>query len=61
MGKDGNDNLFPIAYAVVEAERKDTWLWLLELLLREIGTSNPTFISDRQKVKIGRASCRERV
>ena len=50
VGMDGNDNLFPIAYAVVEAERKDTWLWFIELLLRDVGSCNPTFISDRQKV-----------
>ena len=50
VSKDGNDNLYPIAYTVVEAERKETWLWFIDLLLRDVGSCNPTFISDRQKV-----------
>ncbi|KAL3513724.1 hypothetical protein ACH5RR_026441 [Cinchona calisaya] len=32
MGKDGNDNMLPIALAVVEVEKFDTWEWFLELL-----------------------------
>ena len=50
VAKDGNNNIFPVAYAVVEAERKDTWGWFLDVLMRDVGACNPTFISDRQKV-----------
>ena len=47
---DGNQHIFPIAYAVVEAERKETWVWFLEILMQDIGGKPITFISDRQKV-----------
>ena len=35
--KDGNDNIFPIAYAIVEIENKCSWNWFLECLLDDIG------------------------
>ena len=37
VGRDPNDEYFPFAYAVVEAETKDTWTWFLNLLLADIG------------------------
>lgn len=52
IGVDGNNNMFPIAIAVVEAETKDSWTWFLKILLEDIGTVEErgwTFISDRQK------------
>ncbi|XP_062173746.1 uncharacterized protein LOC133879231 [Alnus glutinosa] len=53
VGRDGNDNMNPIAYVVVEAETKDNWIWFLETLVSNLGHherhSRPTFISDRQK------------
>ena len=54
MGRDGNDNIFPIAMAVAEAETFDSWCWFLEELKCQIGEGNNssvpwTFISDRQK------------
>ena len=51
--KDGNDNIFPVAMAVVEQENKDSWTWFLEQFADDIGRSeklNLVFISDRQKV-----------
>lgn len=30
--KDGNNQMLPIAYAVVEVENKFTWAWFLTLL-----------------------------
>nr|XP_025650697.1 uncharacterized protein LOC112745980 [Arachis hypogaea] len=39
VGRDPNDNYFPIAVAAVEAETKDSWGWFLELLLNDIGES----------------------
>ena len=53
VGKDGNEGMYPIAFAVVEAETKDSWTWFLTHLTEAIGTSSDrgwTFISDRQKV-----------
>jgi hypothetical protein len=54
IGKDGNADMFPIAYAVVEAETKDSWSWFLSILIEDIGSIDEpawTFMSDRQKVK----------
>ena len=55
VSRDGNNNMYPIAYVVVEAETKDSWSWFLETLVSHLGThekhGRPTFISDRQKVK----------
>ena len=51
--KDGNDNIFPVAMAVVEQENKDSWNWFLEQFADDIGRPeelNLVFISDRQKV-----------
>ncbi|XP_077233381.1 uncharacterized protein LOC143875660 [Tasmannia lanceolata] len=52
VGKHANKQMFIIAYAVVEAELKDSWTWFLRTLLNGIGsveTYGWTFISDRQK------------
>ncbi|XP_059434845.1 uncharacterized protein LOC132167826 [Corylus avellana] len=32
VGRDANNNMYPIAMAVVEAETKDSWTWILALL-----------------------------
>ena len=37
VGKDGNDNIFPIAYAIVEIKNKSSWTWFLQCLLDDIG------------------------
>ncbi|RVW19595.1 hypothetical protein CK203_116607 [Vitis vinifera] len=37
VGKDGNDNIFPIAFAIVEIENKSSWTWFLQCLLDDIG------------------------
>ncbi|WVY91979.1 hypothetical protein V8G54_037493 [Vigna mungo] len=53
VGRDGNEQILPIAYAVVEVENKDSWTWFLELLIEDLGgvdvASSCTFISDQQK------------
>ncbi|KAI5332181.1 hypothetical protein L3X38_022310 [Prunus dulcis] len=36
VGVDGNNNLFPIAYAVAEIENKDSWIWFLSLLIEDL-------------------------
>jgi hypothetical protein len=52
VGRDANNNMYPIAMAVVEAKTKDSWTWFLEALVADLGPTPHgwTFISDRQKV-----------
>ncbi|KAJ9546772.1 hypothetical protein OSB04_019315 [Centaurea solstitialis] len=52
VGMDSNNGTYPLAYAIVEAETKQSWSWFLECLgddLNLAANSNFTFISDRQK------------
>ncbi|XP_073135246.1 uncharacterized protein [Henckelia pumila] len=52
VGRDGNDNMVPIAFAVVQVENRENWAWFLQILLEDIGGIGEdrwTFISDRQK------------
>nr|XP_043618355.1 uncharacterized protein LOC122590086 [Erigeron canadensis] len=49
---DSNNGIYPIAYAIVEAETLDSWTWFLANLGDDLeldSRSNYTFISDRQK------------
>ncbi|XP_076918968.1 uncharacterized protein LOC143579596 [Bidens hawaiensis] len=49
---DGNRCIYPVAFALVEAETLNSWTWFLECLIDtlELPTdANFTFISDRQK------------
>ena len=54
VGRDANDHLVLLAYAVVEVENKETWTWFLELLNGDLGgidvCETMNFISDQQKV-----------
>lgn len=38
LGRDGNDNMLPIAFAVVEVECFAAWVWFLKLLRSDLGT-----------------------
>ncbi|GJU58268.1 mutator type transposase [Tanacetum coccineum] len=52
VGVDANNGIYPVAYAIVEAESKASWYWFLKLLGEDLGIEanfNFTFISDRQK------------
>ncbi|XP_021735683.1 uncharacterized protein LOC110702287 [Chenopodium quinoa] len=53
VGKDGNNNIYPIVSATVEIENKETWIFFLECLMGtlkdEEGGLGYTFMSDRQK------------
>nr|GEW71483.1 hypothetical protein [Tanacetum cinerariifolium] len=49
---DANNRIYPVAYAIVEAEIKASWCWFLNLLREDLGIESNfsyTFISDRQK------------
>ncbi|KAJ0866266.1 putative MULE transposase domain-containing protein [Helianthus annuus] len=46
------DGIYPVCYAIVEAENINSWTWFLELLGDDLDlhrNSNFTFVSDRQK------------
>ena len=53
VGKDGNNGVYPIAFAMVEAETKDSWTWFMKRLLDDIESLRDegwTFMSNQQKV-----------
>jgi hypothetical protein len=37
VGRDPNDNIYPISMVVVEAENNDSWSWFLETLVADLG------------------------
>ncbi|XP_022041722.1 uncharacterized protein LOC110944369 [Helianthus annuus] len=52
VGVDANNGIYPVAYAVVEAETMSSWTWFLKLLGQDFdidANSYFCFISDRQK------------
>ncbi|KAL4278193.1 hypothetical protein GQ457_03G025200 [Hibiscus cannabinus] len=52
VGRDGNNQIFPIAWAVVEVENKETWGWFLKNIQIDLQLGNGdkvTVISDMQK------------
>ncbi|XVF59285.1 hypothetical protein PTKIN_Ptkin07bG0263300 [Pterospermum kingtungense] len=52
VGRDGNNQMYPIAWAVVEVECKDSWTWFLEILQSDLGLGDGkgfSIISDKQK------------
>ncbi|XP_021721011.1 uncharacterized protein LOC110688550 [Chenopodium quinoa] len=53
VGKDGNNQIYPIAWATTEIENTETWVWFPESLMKALKDENRglgyTFISDRKK------------
>ncbi|XP_052724052.1 uncharacterized protein LOC128193901 [Vigna angularis] len=53
VARDANDQMMPLAYAIVEVENNETWTWFMELLIEDLGgpdlCSSLTLISDQQK------------
>ncbi|KAH9618123.1 hypothetical protein KSS87_003218, partial [Heliosperma pusillum] len=52
VGRDGNNQMFPIVCAVVEVESTESWSWFMSLLAYDLGTtdgSGYTIMSDQQK------------
>jgi hypothetical protein len=37
VGRDANNNIYPLSIAVVEVEPKDFWTWFLEALVFDLG------------------------
>ncbi|CAL1390237.1 unnamed protein product [Linum trigynum] len=51
-GKDGNNQMFPIVWAVVEGENTSSWMWFVQLVTQELSMRDGrgwTVISDQQK------------
>ncbi|XP_074266765.1 uncharacterized protein LOC141590048 [Silene latifolia] len=49
---DPNNNIYPVAWAVVEVENRESWTWFLSLLMEDLEKEDGaglTIISDRQK------------
>lgn len=47
---DGDDDVFPVAFAVVDTVSDDNWLWFLQELKAALTTCNGlTFVADREK------------
>ncbi|GJY66169.1 transposon protein, mutator sub-class [Tanacetum coccineum] len=52
IGKDPNNQMFPVAWAIVEIESESSWTWFLKCLIVDIKTQDEdewTFMSDKQK------------
>ncbi|XP_057247348.1 uncharacterized protein LOC125493470 [Beta vulgaris subsp. vulgaris] len=52
VGRDGNNQMFPIAWAVVEVESTSSWTWFLTFLGEDLLSNEGagyTFMSDQQK------------
>ena len=53
VGRDGNNHIFPVAWAVVTVENKNNWSWFLTLLAEDLMLENGhdvTLMSDQHKV-----------
>lgn len=53
VGRDANNHIYPLAWAVVNVENKDNWIWFLQKLKKDLDMRNGdgfTLVSDRQKV-----------
>lgn len=52
VGRDGNNQMYPIAWAVVEKENNESWDWFCGILFKDIEVHSGegwVFISDQQK------------
>ncbi|XP_062203068.1 uncharacterized protein LOC133905320 [Phragmites australis] len=60
IGRDVNNQMYPIAWAVVEKEATLSWEWFIGLLIKDLGVSADgegwVFISDQQKGLLGAIS-----
>ncbi|KAH0721050.1 hypothetical protein KY285_005919 [Solanum tuberosum] len=56
IAKDENNQMFPIAWAVVGTESRETWTWFLRILKSDLDINDEgeglTIISDMQKVRL---------
>lgn len=55
IARDGNNQMFPISWTVVERENRDSWDWFLSLPRNDLQLQHGegwTFMSDQQKVML---------
>ena len=55
IGSDPNEQIFPIAWAVVEGENSESWEWFLSVLKKGLSQTNGkgwTVISDEHQVTL---------
>lgn len=55
VGRNANNQFYPVAWAVVETENIDSWLWFIRKLKSDLKLQDGdgfTLISDRQKVRL---------
>ena len=55
IGRDANNQVYPIAWAVVNVENKDNWKWFIELIEQDLyldGGRGLSVISDQHKVSL---------
>jgi hypothetical protein len=56
IGRDANNQMYPVAWAVVEHETNETWAWFIGLLIKDLDIHSNgagwVFISDQQKCLI---------
>jgi transposase-like protein len=53
IARDANNQMYPLAWVVVEQETNETWKWFIGLLIKDLDINNSgagwIFISDQQK------------
>lgn len=53
VGRDANNQMYPLAWAVVEVENTESWKWFIGLIMEDIGCyrlgTGLTVITDQQK------------
>ncbi|KAK8544859.1 hypothetical protein V6N13_003419 [Hibiscus sabdariffa] len=52
VGRDGNDQIYPIAWAIVEVENRETWSWFLRNIISDLQLGDGdgfTLMTDQQK------------
>ena len=56
IARDANNQMYPVAWAMVEKETNDSWKWFTALLTKDFDINDQgagwVFISDQQKVKL---------
>jgi hypothetical protein len=54
IGRDANNHMYPVAWAIVDKETKENWEWFIGLLIKDLDINDDgvgwVFISDQQKV-----------
>jgi hypothetical protein len=53
IGRDANNQMYPISWAIVEVENNDSWNWFCDFLCKDLRVGDGhgwVFISDQQKV-----------